>query len=138
MKKNIIFSLAVLFLVSACNSLDEDPKAFISSTNFYKTTEDADAAVIAIHNAINSSTHTLYNRLIQIATEMATDDYEAGPRARNAHVRALSNLTHDASNDRMIELWRQSYDGINRANVAIDNIAKNPNLNSQKDKDLIN
>lgn len=138
MKKNIIFSLATLFLISACNTLDEDPKAFISSTNFYKTTEDADAAVIAIHNAINSSTHTLYNRLIQIATEMATDDYEAGPRARNAHVRALSNLTHDASNDRMIELWRQSYDGINRANVAIDNIAKNPNLNSQKDKDLIN
>lgn len=138
MKKTIIYSLAVLFLISACNPLDEDPKAFISSGNFYKTTEDADAAVIAIHNAINSSTHTLYNRLIQISTEMATDDYEAGPRARNAHVRALSNLTHDASNDRMIELWRQSYDGINRANVAIDNITKNPNLNSQKDKDLIN
>ena len=69
---------------------------------------------------------------------MATDDYEAGPRARNAHVRALSNLTHDASNDRMIELWRQSYDGINRANIAIDNISNNPALNSQKDKDLIN
>jgi len=138
MKKTLIFSFVALFLISACNSLDEDPKAFISSATFYKTTEDADAAVIAIHNAINSSTHTLYNRLIQISTEMATDDYEAGPRARNAHVRALSNLTHDASNDRMIELWRQSYDGINRANVAIDNISKNPNLNSQKDKDLIN
>lgn len=138
MKKISLFSLLILLIISACNPLDENPKAFIASGNFYKTTEDADAAVIAIHNAINSSTHTLYNRLIQIATEMATDDYEAGPRARNAHVRALSNLTHDASNDRMIELWRQSYDGINRANIAIDNISNNPALNSQKDKDLIN
>lgn len=138
MKKISILSLLILFTISACNSLDEDPKAFIASNNFYKTTEDAEAAVIAVHNAINSTTHTLYNRLIQISTEMATDDYEAGPRARNAHVRALSNLTHDASNDRMLELWRQSYDGINRANIAIDNISNNPNLNSQKDKDLIN
>ena len=138
MKKINIFSLIIIFAFSSCNSLDEDPKAFIASTNFYKTTEDAEAAVIAIHNSINSGQHTLYNRLIQISTEMATDDYEAGPRARNAHVRALSNLTHDASNDRMLELWRQSYDGINRANVAIDNISNNPNLNTQKDKDLLN
>lgn len=138
MKKISILSVLIVFAISACNSLDEDPKAFIASNNFYKTTEDAEAAVIAIHNAINSSTHTLYNRLIQISTEMATDDYEAGPRARNAHVRALSNLTHDASNDRMLELWRQSYDGINRANIAIDNISKNPNLSTQKDKDLVN
>lgn len=138
MKKISILSLLILFTISACNSLDEDPKAFIAANNFYKTTEDAEAAVIAIHNAMNSGTHTLYNRLIQISTEMATDDYEAGPRARNAHVRALSNLTHDASNDRMLELWRQSYDGINRANVAIDNISNNPALSSQKDKDLVN
>lgn len=138
MKKISILSLLILFTISACNSLDEDPKAFIAANNFYKTTDDAEAAVIAIHNAMNSGTHTLYNRLIQISTEMATDDYEAGPRARNAHVRALSNLTHDASNDRMLELWRQSYDGINRANVAIDNISNNPNLNSQKDQDLVN
>ncbi|PXY46140.1 RagB/SusD family nutrient uptake outer membrane protein [Flavobacterium hydrophilum] len=138
MKKTILYSLSLLFIISACNPLDENPKAFIGSGNFYNTTEDADAAVLSIYNAINSTTHTLYNRLIQISTEMATDDYEAGPRARNAHVRALSNLTHDASNDRMLEIWRQSYDGINRANVAIDNIAKNPNLNSQKDIDLIN
>jgi starch-binding outer membrane protein, SusD/RagB family len=138
MKKITIYSLLIIFTITACNPLDEDPKAFIATNNFYNTTEDADAAVIAIHNAINSGQHTLYNRLIQISTEMATDDYEAGPRARNAHVRALSNLTHDASNDRMLEIWRQSYDGINRANLAIDNISKNPNLNTQKDKDLVN
>jgi len=54
---------------------------------------------------------------------MATDDYEAGPRARNANVRAISILAHDATNDRMQALWSQSYDLINRSNIAIDRIA---------------
>jgi len=136
MKKLLILSLG--FAAFACNSLDESPKAVIVSDTFYKTEKDADAAVIAIYNALNSEVHTLYNRLMQIGTEMATDDYEAGPRARNAHVRALSNLTHDASNDRMLELWRQSYDGINRANIAIEKIGANPGLDPAQAGTLIN
>lgn len=136
MKKLLILSLG--FAAFACNSLDESPKAVIVSDTFYKTEKDADAAVIAVYNALHSSQHTLYNRLMQISTEMATDDYEAGPRARNAHVRALSNLTHDASNDRMLELWRQSYDGINRANIAIEKIGANPNLDPAQAGTLVN
>jgi starch-binding outer membrane protein, SusD/RagB family len=120
------FTLALI--LSSCVSLDEDPESFITEDQFYKNDAEAVSAVNAVYNGLNSSTHTLYNRLIQIGTEMATDDYQAGPRARNAHVRALSGLTHDASNDRMLELWRQSYDVINRANVAIDKIAANSNL----------
>src|SRR5690606_19128391 len=60
--------------------------------------------------------------LFQIGVEMATDDYEAGPRARNAHVRAISGLTHDPSNDRMEQSWKQSYDAINAANLNIERI----------------
>lgn len=138
MKKIALLSLLIVIAVSSCNSLDEDPQSLIVTDNFYHNIDEADAAVIAVYNALNSGTHTLYNRLIQISTEMATDDYEAGPRARNAHVRALSNLTYDTSNDRMLEIWRQSYDGINRANVAIDNISNNPALDSQKATNLIN
>lgn len=136
MKKFLLFSIGLAAI--ACNSLDESPKAVIVSDTFYKTEKDADAAVIAIYNALNSAQHTLYNRLMQIGTEMATDDYEAGPRARNAHVRALSNLTHDASNDRMLELWRQSYDGINRANIAIEKIGENPSLDPARAGILVN
>lgn len=138
MKKILILSFLIVIAVSSCNSLEEDPQALIVTDNFYNTIEEADAAVIAVYNSLNDGTHTLYNRLIQISTEMATDDYEAGPRARNAHVRALSNLTHDTSNDRMLELWRQSYDGINRANVAIDNISNNTALDPQKATNLVN
>lgn len=131
--------IIVLMLNVACSDLGEDPQSFISKDQFYQNQEQAEAALIAVYNGINSSTHTLYNRLLQIAMEMATDDYDAGPRARNAHVRALSGLTHDAANDRMQELWRQSYDVINRANVAIDNIARiSDNINGAVRERLIN
>ncbi len=123
---HIILSIALL--VSACADIDEDPVSLLTEEQFYENDQEAVAAVNAVYNGLNSSTHTLYNRLIQISTEMAADDYVAGPRARNAHVRALSGLTHDASNDRMLEIWRQSYDVINRANVAIDHIDGNDKL----------
>jgi starch-binding outer membrane protein, SusD/RagB family len=126
--KKIIYSLLLATALLSCVSLDEDPKSFITQDKFYSNPDEAIAAVTAVYNGLNSSTHTLYNRLLQISTEMAADDYTAGPRARNAHVRALASLTHDASNDRMQELWRQSYDVINRANIAIDKIEGNPNV----------
>lgn len=137
MKKLIYTSIITLSLLS-CVSLEEEPKSFITSEQFYQNEEQAIAAVNAVYNGINSSTHTLYNRLLQIATEMATDDYVAGPRARNAHVRALSGLTHDALNDRMQELWRQSYDVINRANIAIDRIEGNANITEPLRSRLVN
>jgi starch-binding outer membrane protein, SusD/RagB family len=134
----IIYVLFFLVAFASCVTLEEDPESFIIDAQFYKTDDEAKSAVNSIYSGINNATHTLYNRLLQISTEMATDDYQAGPRARNAHVRALSGLTHDASNDRMQEIWKQSYDVINRANVAIDRIEGNTNLTPELATRLVN
>lgn len=126
MKKSTLYSIIFLAAISlsSCVDLEEVPESKQSADNFYQNGEDAISAVNAIYRGLNEGTgQSLYNSLMQIGTEMATDDYEAGPRARNPHVRAISGLTHDASNDRMQELWRQSYGVVNRANVAIDRIA---------------
>lgn len=120
MKKLYIILIAITVL--SCVSLEEDPQSFVTSDQFYKNGDQATAAVNAIYRKLYESGQSLYNALQQIGVEMATDDYAAGPRARNAHVRAISGLTHDPLNDRMQELWRQSYDVINVANIAIDRI----------------
>ncbi|WP_160716331.1 RagB/SusD family nutrient uptake outer membrane protein [Chitinophaga solisilvae] len=117
-----IYIAAVLILLAACSRLDENPEAVLTTDNFYSNEEEAKAAVTAAYRKLYESGQSLYNSLFQIGVEMATDDYEAGPRARNAHVRAISGLTHDASNDRMEQLWKQSYDAINVSNIAIDRI----------------
>ncbi|MDR1600840.1 MAG: RagB/SusD family nutrient uptake outer membrane protein, partial [Tannerella sp.] len=124
MKKSIFSNIVLLSVISlsACVDLEEVPESKQSADHFYQNEADAISGVNAIYRGLNAPGQSLYNSLMQIGTEMATDDYEAGPRARNPHVRAISGLTHDASNDRMQQLWQQSYDVINRANVAIDRI----------------
>ena len=121
--KNIVRIAILSGILTACVSLDEDPQSFVTSDQFYKTDEQAVAAVNAGYRKLYETGQSLYNSLFQIGVEMATDDYAAGPRARNAHVRAISGLTHDPLNDRMEQLWKQSYDAINVSNIAVDRIA---------------
>lgn len=120
--KQIISVVLALSLFSACSKLEEEPLSYLTTDQFYQTEEQAIAAVNGTYRKLYETGQSLYNSLFQIGVEMATDDYAAGPRARNAHVRAISGLTHDASNDRMEQLWKQSYDAINAANIAIDRI----------------
>lgn len=122
--KPIIFSLAALLLVTGCSKLEEDPASFLTTEQFYNDEKQATAAVNGAYRKLYESGQSLYNSLFQIGVEMATDDYVAGPRARNPHVRAISGLTHDASNDRMEQLWKQSYDAINASNIVVDRVAQ--------------
>ena len=118
-----LFSMALGLILAGCSTLDEKPESFLVSEQFYQNESQSIASVTGLYRKLFESGQALYNSLFQIGVEMATDDYEAGPRARNAHVRAISGLTHDSSNDRMEQLWKQSYDGINASNIAIDKIA---------------
>lgn len=118
----LLFTVSLLPFLS-CSKLDEKPESILVTSEFYQNESQATAAVTAAYRKLYDSGQSLYNSLIQIGVEMATDDYEAGPRARNAHVRAISGLTHDSSNDRMEQLWKQSYDAINVSNIAIEKIA---------------
>lgn len=124
MKKIYFYLIVVLILLTgiSCSKLTETPESALVSEQFYLNQGQAVAAVTGTYRKLYETGQSLYNSLFQIGVEMATDDYEAGPRARNAHVRALSNLTHDASNDRMEQLWKQSYDAINASNLNIVHI----------------
>lgn len=138
MKRLYIVFTAIL--LGSCSKLDEKPESVLITDNFYQNEDQAKAAVTAAYRKLYETGQSLYNSLFQIGVEMATDDYEAGPRARNAHVRAISGLTHDASNDRMEQLWKQSYDAINVSNIAIDRITliKKENINETVRVRLIN
>lgn len=131
-----IFLLAVITsgsLLASCSKLEEKPDALIVSEQFYQTEDQAVSALTGTYRKLFEGNQSIYNGLFQIAVEMATDDYEAGPRARNAHVRAISGLTHDAANDRMEQLWKQSYDAINASNVNIKSIEAMTNAQISSD-----
>ena len=125
MKKRY-YLLAFPFFLTSCVSLDEDPKSNQVSSQFYNNESDANAAIYATYSALinGNDAKTLYNRGIQNGPEVATDDYIGGPLASDVNTQAYAALTHDASNSRSQALWEDSYNLINKANIAIDNIGK--------------
>jgi hypothetical protein len=126
MKTNIYIALLVSLLLASCVSLDEDPQSFITTDQFYKTSADAVSAVTSIYNSLGHNTDgdhaSLYNRLLVLAVGMSSDDHIAGPRATVADVRSIAVLGSSKTNTRYSALWRRLYQGINRANAAIDRI----------------
>ncbi|WP_281323348.1 RagB/SusD family nutrient uptake outer membrane protein [Flavobacterium aestivum] len=125
MKKIITYLLSATILVS-CTELEVTPTSFITEENFFKTQDDAVASVTAVYASLSldPGEQSLFGRNLYFLTDMASDYAAAGVSATNPQVRALSSLTHDATTDRVQVAWRQIYNGINRANVAIDNIPK--------------
>ena len=116
-------SLATVLL--SCNKLNEKPTSLIVASQFFKTASDATSAVNAIYGTLNSDPagdFPLYGRQLNLLVENASDNQVFSPSNTNPDVRALGTATYIASNSRVQKVWQQIYYGINRANIAIDNI----------------
>ena len=125
MKKIYILLAIVLSGLSACTTLEETPESFISPDQFYKTSGDAISAVNAIYYPLVDNkvgAQPMYNRLFDTGLDFMTDDLDAGPGSPNAEVRALAKLTHASTNLRIQQIWTEHYEGINKANIALERI----------------
>jgi hypothetical protein len=125
MKKIYIIPFLFAAVPTACSDLDQLPAGSIITEQLYQTEADASAGVTGVYASLtNDSDQPLYGRNLYFLTDMASDYAAAGASAINANVRALSAVSYNAVNDRISLAWKQIYRGINRANVAIDNIPK--------------
>lgn len=123
MKKKVLIALLGISFFTSCTSLTEAPEGVLTVEQFYKTESDAIAGLTSVYNAaLNNGGITMYNRLFHLAFEIMSDDAIAGLRVTNADVRAIAVLTHSTTNDRVDELWRESYVAINRANIVIERV----------------
>ncbi len=133
MKKISIYIITVwaslAIALSSCNKLTENPTSVIVETQFFKTASDATSAVNAIYGTLNADPagdFPLYGRQLNLLVENASDNQVYSPSNTNPDVRALGTATYIASNSRVQKVWQQIYYGINRANIAIDNIPNVP------------
>jgi hypothetical protein len=124
--KLIIFLTAVSIAgIYSCKKLDENPSSVIVAQQFYKTASDATSAVNAAYSTLNSDPagdFPLYGRQLNLLVENGSDNQVYSPSNTNPDVRALGTATYISSNSRVQKVWQQLYYGINRANIAIDNI----------------
>src|ERR1700712_332836 len=128
LNNKIILLVTAAFILS-CNKLVEKPDSVIVSSQFYQTSSDAVAAVNAVYNTLNSDPlgdFPMYGRQLSLLTDNASDNQNFSPSNTNPDVRALSTVTYVSINGRILKNWQQHYFGINRANIAIDNIVTIP------------
>ncbi|MDR3269235.1 MAG: RagB/SusD family nutrient uptake outer membrane protein [Tannerella sp.] len=135
--KKLLFILVIGLASVSCNDLDIDPIGSISQQRFFSSDRDAVSALNGVYQALTytEGEQALYGRNLYFLTDMGTDYAAAGAAASNFHVQSISQLAYDANNDRVALVWKQIYNGINRANIAIDNIPEIP-VTSESDLEL--
>ena len=125
----IALGVTGITMLSSCNKLDENPQGVLTSTNFYKTQSDAIAGVTAVYSTLTTDVlndFPLYGRQLNLLVDNPSDNQVYSPSNTNPDVRAFGTATYVAGNGRIQKIYTQLYWGINKANVAIDNIAKIP------------
>ncbi len=123
MKRMIIFAfISIVFgSVTGCTSfLDEKPADRLVVDNFYSTQKDAEAAVNAAYQQLN----TIYNRLMYMVAELPTDVMKNGLGMPNAFLQDMEFMRYNSENTFIRDMWNNNYAGIMKSNAAINNIPR--------------
>ena len=130
MKKSFIYIFSAFCFscgINSCSFLDENPVDRLVVDNFYTSEKDAQAAVDATYQQLNS----LYNRLMYMMAELPTDMMKNGLGMPNANLQDLEFLRFNSQNTFIKDMWKNCYSGISRANTAI---AKIPEIKMNESK----
>jgi hypothetical protein len=138
--KNLFITLLYLslFLTFSCeDGLNFSPVDSIVAD--FKTESDAVASVSGIYSSLTCEDGDipLYGDALLYITDLSSDYMTIGAHSNSAETRNLASAAYDANNQRVDLVWKQLYRGINRANIAIDNI---PDVTAPEDvkKRLVN
>lgn len=127
----LLISLTIL-IVSCSDFLDENPKDKVAQSNYYKTSQDAVAAVNAIYAYLGAynldalgpfpgSTAGVYHSTFWYTIGMASDNM-MNNQAGTIDNDQLATFTYNSNNSNFLEIWRVHYKVIYLANIAIERI----------------
>ena len=119
MKKYII-PIVLLFAASSCKDLlDVAPTDRLTQSDFWKTRQHAEAALIGTYSQLTNG--NLYGGSAMIAMEAASPNAYTYNNTGGAGF--IAQGIHDAANNGIINnKWGASYTGIGRANALLENI----------------
>ncbi|WP_234734577.1 RagB/SusD family nutrient uptake outer membrane protein [Tellurirhabdus bombi] len=119
--KKLVILVGLLVMSFGCSdkALDVSNKNDLTTENFYKTESDALKATNAAYSALASP--NLYGRMMHAAQDMMSDETEL-TLAASPEWMALREFETDASNEVITAIWTGAYQGIYRANLALERI----------------
>jgi starch-binding outer membrane protein, SusD/RagB family len=122
MNKNIFRFAVACLVITSCDVLEVEQESAFSPTNFYRNADDARAAVGSVYDPLN--TNNMYNQVMWIIQDQSTDDAEwgGGRSTANQPKNDLDKYTFTPATNTFYSVWTACYEGINRANAAIERI----------------
>ncbi|HXR82612.1 MAG TPA: RagB/SusD family nutrient uptake outer membrane protein, partial [Saprospiraceae bacterium] len=126
-KTKKIFLCVALIVVSGCSDfLSEEDPSNIAPTTFFIVPEDADAAIYGIYENLrfHADAAGIFVSNFQMLDALSgTAETETG---QNSDLNTLYSFQHTGDNLLLTQWWRQLYDGISNANLAIAKIPEIP------------
>ncbi|WP_165798449.1 RagB/SusD family nutrient uptake outer membrane protein [Chitinophaga costaii] len=130
MKKKFFIKCTAVALVlvmagSSCSKMKEDPYGMINSKTFYKTADDARAAIIYAYSILPEVGY--YSRGYYIVTELPTENLTQKGDAGVGNLE-LDELRTTSTNSDLDNIWTYMYRGVARANAVIANVPNIPGM----------
>lgn len=118
--------LIVVFTLGGCKSfLETEPKDFLSKQNYYTTEDHLNRALISVYDILGSGSTYGSNMLGRMGLDADQAFY-----GRNEKT-GVSVYETAATDPLVTSFWQAMYDGINRANVLLEN-ASRPTMSETK------
>lgn len=131
-----ITALAFLLFVSSCQKdegfLDKSPNGVLSTSNFYKTPGDAEAAAIASYTIM----HDFWMKSIAFKKDIISDDAVKGQGVDLAALSNFDNLNFSATDGVNQTIWGLFYKGVYLTNLVLDYVPDIEMEQAQKNRIL--
>lgn len=117
--KNIklLFVGSLAGLMASCSDLVEQPYSFLTINEFYSTANDAESAITATYGSLTQT--GMYGQAIWMLSDYSGDQMFPKPVVGRD---LLTSFGYDATHDQVESFWNESYNGINNANLVIQNV----------------
>ena len=127
-RKQFLLLFYIIFIVPSCSKfLEENPKNFINTDNFFQTEQDAISSVNSIYAYLNSQSAApftgTYHSTFWAVIGLASDELRNGNVQLNEpDMEPIGNFTFSALYGEFAEIWQQQYKPITQANLSIEKI----------------
>lgn len=123
---NYIFSgILAAALLAGCSKMTEQPYGMINSQTYYKTPDDARAAIIYAYSILPEVGY--YSRGYYITTELPTENLTQKGDAGVGNFE-LDELRTTSTNPDLDNIWTYAYRGVARANAVIAHVPEIPGM----------
>ena len=130
----ILVVLAMMIAITACKKefLDVPPIGKLSTEDFYKTDEDATAAIMATYDILQWMYARDWNSAYLVKTFTSDESNTGGGDAGDQPpYQELDIFTYGPTNAPIEAVWQSNYFGIYRANMVIENVVADNDYRKQ-------